>query len=114
MLPAILVLAPFQSARADEGSVILVQQADVANLSGYLRQVLEYNQRIQRQNNAPKEFPSFVRDKFDITIVADGYIQASNGMRLAVWRSVFCCFERVYLITRESERERDRVRHLQG
>lgn len=59
---------------------MLVQQADVANLSGYLRQVLEYNQRIQRQNNAPKEFPSFVRDKFDITIVADGFSQAPDGV----------------------------------
>lgn len=68
------------AARADEGTVSLVQLADVENLSGYLRQVLEYNQRIQRQNNAPKEFPSFVRDKFDITIVADGYNQAANGV----------------------------------
>lgn len=67
-------------ARADEGAVALVQQADIENLSGYLRQVLEYNQRIQRQNNAPKEFPSFVRDKFDITVVADGYSQAENGV----------------------------------
>lgn len=79
ILPAILMLGSSPAACADEGTVMLVQQADVENLSGYLRQVLEYNQRIQRQNNAPKEFPSFVRDKFDITIVADGFSQAPDG-----------------------------------
>lgn len=82
LLPsAFLLLNSCPAARAEEGTVSLIQLADVSNLSGYLRQVLEYNQRIQRQNNAPKEFPSFVRDKFDITIVAEGYSQASNGVK---------------------------------
>jgi hypothetical protein len=50
-----------------------------AQLSGYQKQVLEYNERIKRQNNAPSGFPSFIRDKFDITVVADGYEESPEG-----------------------------------
>lgn len=38
------------------------------------RQILEYNRRTQRQNSAPPEFPSFIREGFDmIVLVPDGY-----------------------------------------
>jgi hypothetical protein len=79
MIPS-LALVP--AARADEGLVTLI--TDTESLSGYQRQVLEYNLRIQRQNNAPAGFPSFIRDKFDIAIVADGYQQSPEGMILRV------------------------------
>ena len=35
---------------------------------------------MQRQNNVPKEFPLFVRNGFNIKVVADGYTMAPNGL----------------------------------
>ena len=43
------------------------------------RQVYEINRRVQAQNRAPEGFPGFVRDGFDITIVADGYEVEPSG-----------------------------------
>lgn len=70
-----------EEARADdsEGVVTLIPPERVEQLSSYQRQVLEYNQRIQRQNNAPSGFPSFIRDKFDITVVAADYTVTPEG-----------------------------------
>lgn len=80
-IAALLPLFPSQAWAGDsEGTVSLVDPAQAENLSGYQRQVLEYNQRIQRQNNAPTGFPSFIRDKFDITVVADGFLVTPEGM----------------------------------
>ena len=57
----------------------LVSSDATTSLSRYQQQVLEYNQRIQRQNSAPAAFPAFIRDKFDITVVADGYSVTPEG-----------------------------------
>ena len=44
------------------------------------RQILEYNKRTQRQNNAPPEFPSFIREGYDmIVLVPDGYQVRRGG-----------------------------------
>ncbi|KAK9843584.1 hypothetical protein WJX84_004988, partial [Apatococcus fuscideae] len=43
------------------------------------KQVLEQNRRRQAQNSAPRDFPSFARQGFDIKILADGY-STSNGL----------------------------------
>ena len=56
--------------------------SETENLSGYQAQVLEYNLRIQRQNNAPTGFPSFIRDKFDIAVIAEGYQLSPEGAPL--------------------------------
>jgi hypothetical protein len=45
--------------------------------------VLEYNLRIQRQNNAPSGFPGFVREKFDVKIIGDGYESNADGL---IWK----------------------------
>ena len=38
------------------------------------RQVLEYNKRTQRQNSAPPDFPLFVREGYDMTVLTpEGY-----------------------------------------
>lgn len=66
------------AAKADEGTVTLISETE--NLSGYQAQVLEYNLRIQRQNNAPAGFPSFIRDKFDIAVIAEGYEVSPEGI----------------------------------
>jgi len=41
--------------------------------------VLGLNRRVQAQNRAPPEFPAFVRDGFDITIVGEGYETTPEG-----------------------------------
>ena len=37
------------------------------------RQLLEINLRTQRQNNAPLDFPNFVREGYDVTVVGDSF-----------------------------------------
>ena len=43
-------------------------------------QSLENNRRIQAQNNAPQDFPAFVRNGYDIKIMADGYDRDDKGL----------------------------------
>ena len=43
-------------------------------------QVLETNRRVQAQNNAPPDFPAFVRQGYDIKVLADGYSVDSKGL----------------------------------
>jgi hypothetical protein len=51
-----------------------------------LLQVLALNRRVQAQNRAPVEFPGFVRQGFDIVIIADGYAETPNGCAARGWR----------------------------
>jgi FKBP-type peptidyl-prolyl cis-trans isomerase len=45
------------------------------------RQVLEYNKRTQRQNSAPPDFPLFVREGFDMTVLTpEGYQVSPEGI----------------------------------
>jgi len=45
------------------------------------RQVLEYNRRTQKQNNAPPDFPLFVREGYDMTVLtSDGYQVTPEGL----------------------------------
>ncbi|XP_021755250.1 peptidyl-prolyl cis-trans isomerase FKBP20-2, chloroplastic-like [Chenopodium quinoa] len=45
------------------------------------RRLLEQNKRIQRENNAPDDFPSFIREGFDVKVVAsDNYIKRDSGL----------------------------------
>lgn len=37
------------------------------------------NTRIQEQNQVPFDFPTFVREGFDVKVIADGYIEDQNG-----------------------------------
>ena len=51
------------------------------NLTVSERQILEYNRRSQRQNNAPPDFPNFIREGFDMTILtSEGYIKSPEGL----------------------------------
>lgn len=43
-------------------------------------QSLENNKRIQKQNNAPLDFPAFLRQGYDIKIMADGYERDDKGL----------------------------------
>lgn len=55
-------------------------------------QVLAINKRVQTQNNAPVGFPNFVRDGYEIIILADGYQESQDGL---IWKVVhqhaMCC-----------------------
>ena len=55
-------------------------------------QVLAINKRVQTQNNAPLGFPNFVRDGYEIIILADGYQESQDGL---IWKVVHqhatCC-----------------------
>lgn len=45
-----------------QGQTFLVPQSAVAEFTAAQKQLLEYNLRTQRQNNAPLDFPAFVRE----------------------------------------------------
>ncbi|EFN57971.1 hypothetical protein CHLNCDRAFT_12126, partial [Chlorella variabilis] len=44
------------------------------------KQILEYNLRTQRQNNRPPDFPAFVREGYDMTVLGDGYQRSPDGL----------------------------------
>lgn len=47
------------------------------------RRLLEQNKRIQRENNAPEEFPSFIREGFTVKVVtSDNYVKRDSGLIL--------------------------------
>lgn len=45
-----------------------------------LPQIYTLNRRVQAQNRAPDDFPGFIREGFDITVIGEGYqIDPTNG-----------------------------------
>lgn len=45
------------------------------------KRLLEQNKRVQRENNAPDDFPSFVREGFEVKVVAsDNYVKRDSGL----------------------------------
>lgn len=46
-------------------------------------QVLAINKRVQAQNNAPPGFPNFVRQGYEIAILADDYQESNEGL---IWK----------------------------
>ncbi|GAB4823423.1 hypothetical protein N2152v2_010469 [Parachlorella kessleri] len=65
---------------APEGKTEVVPRAAVQEFTQAQKQVLQNNLRTQRQNNAPLDFPNFVREGYDMTIVADGYQVSPEGL----------------------------------
>jgi len=64
-----------------QGETRILRVTEEEELSVPQRQVLEYNRRTQRQNGAPPDFPLFIRDGFDMTIlVTDGYQVSPEGL----------------------------------
>ena len=61
--------------------VILSDQLETAEedeLSVTQRQALQINRRTQRQNNVPPDFPLFVREGYDMTVLASGGYQVTD------------------------------------
>lgn len=50
-------------------------------------QVLAINKRVQTQNNAPPGFPNFVRQGYEIAILADDYQESDEGL---IWKVHSC------------------------
>eukprot|EP00258_Populus_trichocarpa_P024499 XP_024440518.1 peptidyl-prolyl cis-trans isomerase FKBP20-2, chloroplastic isoform X1 [Populus trichocarpa] len=45
------------------------------------RRLLEQNKRIQKENNVPEDFPSFIREGFEVKVVApENYIKRDSGL----------------------------------
>ena len=64
-----------------QGSTQVLPLSAEEELSVVQRQVLEYNRRTQRQNGAPPDFPLFIRDGFDMTVLtSDGYQVSPEGL----------------------------------
>ena len=78
-LAAALVSTALPAAQAasvldGQGLTRVLPLASEEDLSIPERQVLEYNKRTQRQNGAPPDFPLFVREGFDMTVLTpEGY-----------------------------------------
>lgn len=53
-----------------QGATRVVPLSEEENLTDVERQILEFNRRTQRQNNVPKDFPNFIREGYDMTILA--------------------------------------------
>lgn len=61
--------------------VILSDQIEAAEedeLTVTQRQALQINRRTQRQNNVPPDFPLFVREGFDMTVLVSGGYQVTD------------------------------------
>ncbi|KAH1257795.1 hypothetical protein AAZV13_03G084100 [Glycine max] len=45
------------------------------------KRLLQQNRRIQKENNAPEDFPNFVREGFQVKVVSsDNYIKSDSGL----------------------------------
>uniref|UniRef100_A0A5B7C6N1 peptidylprolyl isomerase n=1 Tax=Davidia involucrata TaxID=16924 RepID=A0A5B7C6N1_DAVIN len=60
----------------------LPSSAKTKNKSPYdEKRLLEQNKRIQKENNAPEDFPSFVREGFEVKVVAsENYVKRDSGL----------------------------------
>ncbi|GBF95621.1 hypothetical protein Rsub_08603 [Raphidocelis subcapitata] len=73
-------LAPPGSVAPEERITLATNEEAAGKLTPSDKQVLALNRRVQAQNRAPEDFPGFVRQGFDILIVADGYGETPNGL----------------------------------
>lgn len=65
-----------------EATAVLQSVATASKFKPGQKQVLAINKRVQTQNNAPLGFPNFVRDGYEIIILADGYQETPEGLIL--------------------------------
>ncbi|CAD7705184.1 unnamed protein product [Ostreobium quekettii] len=63
-----------------EGETIYINLSEDPILSDYEIKVLRNNLKIQGQNQVPRDFPSFVRDGFNIKVLAEGYKLDESGL----------------------------------
>lgn len=63
-------------------SIALTASAKVKSTSPYNeKRLLEQNRKIQEANNAPEDFPNFVREGFEVKVMtSDRYVKRDNGL----------------------------------
>ncbi|WIA34136.1 hypothetical protein OEZ86_012500 [Tetradesmus obliquus] len=65
----------------NEGAIRLATSEQATrNMTPTDKQVFALNGRVQAQNRAPIDFPAFIRQGFDITVVGDGYVMDADGL----------------------------------
>lgn len=64
----------------EEGNVYLLNDEDVERLTLSERQILLLNKRIQTQNRTAEGFPAFIREGFDVKVIAPGYQVTPEGI----------------------------------
>eukprot|EP00877_Chromochloris_zofingiensis_P004075 jgi/Chrzof1/13669/Cz08g07130.t1 len=87
-LAAVASLQGLQQAKAEqqtgvlpEGTTTLVStEQAMSSMTPTDKQVFTLNRRVQTQNRTPIEFPAFIRDGFNIKVVADGYQIDDKGL----------------------------------
>lgn len=78
LVPAVAAASP-APALADsvldgQGSTLFLPLSAVDQLTQAQKKILDFNRRTQRQNGSPPDFPGFLRDGYDMTVLAgDGY-----------------------------------------
>ena len=68
------------SQKPDGATTLESDLGKVNDLSDAQVKVYEYNKRIQTQNNAPPDFPLFVREQYDMKVFAEGFTQTPDGL----------------------------------
>ncbi|KAI8105942.1 hypothetical protein M9434_000521 [Picochlorum sp. BPE23] len=64
-----------------QGEVKVLGMDAEEDLTVSQRQLLEYNKRAQRQNSAPPDFPLFIREGYDMTMLtSEGYQMTPEGL----------------------------------
>ena len=63
-----------------QGSMTLISIEELDQLTQAQKQILEYNRRSQRQNNAPLQFPEFIKEGYNVIIIADNYSTSPEGL----------------------------------
>jgi len=63
-----------------DGKIEMIPRDAAQQLSRTQKQVYDNNLRVQAGNNAPQGFPTFVREGYDMTIIADGYSRTETGL----------------------------------
>ncbi|CAL5195261.1 unnamed protein product [Lathyrus oleraceus] len=61
---------------------ILSSDAKAKNINPYNeKRVLQQNRNIQKQNNVPDDFPNFIREGFEVKVIApDDYVKRDSGL----------------------------------
>jgi len=64
-----------------ESALAVAKKLDALNSPYDEKRLLEQNKRMQKLNNAPPDFPGFIREGFDVKVVTDDrYVKAESGL----------------------------------
>lgn len=75
---------PASAGTADQvlagGTSRLIESSEVQSLTPTQKQIYGLNRRVQVGNRAPDNFPGFIKEGFNTTVVADGYVVTPTGL----------------------------------